>query len=389
MDSLRRALGRLPLPAQERLLRPVGFIGAGVVALLVPQLFQVPGFADSLNGVGINLGLLADATVFTLLALGLNIVVGLSGLLDLGYAAFFAIGAYTYGELASQFFNIHLAFVPLLLLAAVVAASFGVLLGAPTLRLRGDYLAIVTLGFGEIVPRVIRNAQKLTGGVNGISAIDRPKIEAGPLHIIFGFDPIPYYYTILVVVLVSVVLIRNLQHSRLGRAWQAIREDELAAQAMGINTVTTKLLAFAMGASFSGFAGCFYGSKVGLISPETFDFQVSVTVLAMVVLGGMGNITGVIVGSYLIYMIENWFLPHLPQLVQLVSQSTGTSVLTEIHYSDYTYVLLGILLIAFMLLRPQGLIPSRLRRAELREGGIEGALGGEVETVAPGEESSL
>jgi branched-chain amino acid transport system permease protein len=373
----------------DRLPKLGGLLLVAVLALLVPQLFNVPGLGDSLQGVGLSLDVVVDATVFVLLALGLNIVVGLSGLLDLGYAAFFAIGAYTYAELASHHYNIHFAFLPLLLVAAIIAASFGVILGAPTLRLRGDYLAIVTLGFGEIVPRVFRNLEQVTGGVNGLSGLDQPTIDAGPIHVTFGFDPVPYYYTILAVVVISIVLIRNLQFSRLGRAWQAIREDELAAQAMGINTLTTKLMAFAMGASFSGFAGSFYGAKLGLVSPEAFQFQVSVTILAMVVLGGMGNITGVIVGAYTIYLIEKWLLPHMPQLMQVVSDSTGATFLTTIRYADYTYIFLGVLLIGFMLLRPQGLIPSRLRRAELVEGGAAGALGPEPETVSkvPGDES--
>src|SRR5438093_4758221 len=222
----------------------------------------------------------ADAGVYVLLAIGLNVVVGFAGLLDLGYAAFFAIGAYTYAFVASD----HLEFTPIhqalhipfwiaLLVGMFAAAGAGAILGAPTLRLRGDYLAIVTLGFGEIVPRLFRNASTWTSGVNGISALDTPALPIwlnGPwsgdaLAIVQNFkiiDPLAYYVIMAILVAISVLLVNNLRRSRMGRAWMAVREDEVAAAAMGVNTVGVKLLAFSIGAAFSGFAGTFYGAKL-------------------------------------------------------------------------------------------------------------------------------
>jgi len=322
----------------------------------------------------------AVAGVWILLALGLNIVVGYAGLLDLGYAAFFAIGSYSFAILASGQFNIHISFWILLPLSAFIAAIFGVLLGAPTLRLRGDYLAIVTLGFGEIVPRVFRNATPITGGVNGIVGIDQPKLP--PIlgwNGNFGFNPVPYYYLILVIIIVSIFLINNLRNSRLGRAWMAIREDEVAAAATGINTVTTKLLAFALGASFSGFAGTYYASKLFLVVPESFSFQaVSVVVLVMVVLGGMGNMRGVIVGAILIYFIQTYLLIQLPGWITSATAALNIDFLTKLDVGGYVqrsnYLIFGIILAGIMLLRPQGLIPSAQRKVELELGTTDEAV---------------
>jgi len=316
----------------------------------------------------------AFAGVWVLLALGLNIVVGYAGLLDLGYAAFFAIGSYAFAILASGQFNIHVSFWILLFSSAFIAAFFGVLLGAPTLRLRGDYLAIVTLGFGEIVPRVFRNASVFTGGVNGIVGVDQPKLPAvfgwsGN----FGFNPIPYYYLILGVIVLSLFLINNLRSSRLGRAWMAVREDEVAAAATGINTVTTKLLAFALGASFSGFAGTYYASKLFIVSPESFSFQaVSVVVLVMVVLGGMGSMRGVIIGALLIYFIQSYVLIQLPGWIATATAALNIDFLTKLDIGSYVqrsnFLIFGIILAGIMLLRPQGLIPSAQRKVELELG---------------------
>jgi ABC-type branched-subunit amino acid transport system permease subunit len=246
--------------------------------------------------------------VFVLLALGLNLVVGVAGLLDLGYAAFFAIGAYAYAYAASPFGNeiigidvaallgdaAGLIFWPMLIIGALVAATFGILLGAPTLRLRGDYLAIVTLGFGEIVPIVFLNSDDLTNGTNGIGGIYRPYLPG--IESFSAVNPWPYYITMMALIAVVMIFCYRLAGSRLGRAWEAIREDELAAAANGINTVTTKLLAFALGASTAGIAGVFNAAKLTVVSPDQFGFVVSFTVLAMVVLGGMGSFWGVAVG---------------------------------------------------------------------------------------------
>jgi ABC-type branched-subunit amino acid transport system permease subunit len=345
---------------------------AALITTALPLIAVVPPF----SGFGTQkdfVGGFADAGVFVLLALGLNVVVGLAGLLDLGYAAFFAIGAYTYAYGASGFTGLDIPFWPMLLVGALVAAVFGLLLGAPTLRLRGDYLAIVTLGFGEIVPVVFLNADKYTNGTNGITGIAQPNLYGLFGLNGFGFtNPLPYYLTIVAIITISIILLYRLQDSRLGRAWVAIREDELAAASMGINTITTKLLAFAIGASTSGLAGVFYASKLSTVSPGDFGFTVSFTALAMVVLGGMGNIWGVSAGAFIIYEIQSQGLKQLGTFVQslhLPSVALGPLTIDpgSINFLNYQYLLYGLALVLMMLLRPEGLFPSRRRRQELRE----------------------
>jgi len=316
---------------------------------------------------------LADAGAFVLLALGLNIVVGFAGLLDLGYAAFFAIGSYAFAMLASPQFGIHLPFWVVLFLASGIAAVFGILLGAPTLRLRGDYLAIVTLGFGEIVPQTFLNLTQWTGGPNGIGSLDQPTIlvpnigahaSAGLFTTYkFGFDPLPYYFMVLALIALAVWVASNLRNSRLGRAWMAIREDELAAAHMGINTTTAKLSAFALGASFSGLAGCALASKLQLVSPDQFGFNVSVYILAMLVLGGMGNIPGVIVGSLILSSLERFILPQATNFIHGL-QIPGVD-LSHVDLSNSRFMIYGVILVLMMLFRPEGLIPSGQRKAEL------------------------
>ncbi len=347
-------------------------IGAIIIAILLPTIGGIfaqvaPGFGTQKDWVG---GF-ADAGVFILLACGLNVVVGMAGLLDLGYAAFFAIGAYTYAYGASTFTGLQVPFWVMLFVAAGVAAIFGILLGAPTLRLRGDYLAIVTLGFGEIVPVVILNADAWTRGTNGIVGLSQPNLY-GILGInSFGFqNPYLYYGTVLVIIATVFILLYRLQDSRIGRAWSAIREDELAAASMGINTVTTKLAAFAIGATTAGLGGAFYASKLGIVSPDQFDFSVSFTVLAMVVLGGMGNIWGVAAGAFIIYEIQHQGLKQLGQFVQSlhiapISLGPLTIDLSTINFLNYQYLLYGLALVLMMLIRPEGLFPSRRRRREL------------------------
>jgi branched-chain amino acid transport system permease protein len=324
-------------------LQPYLYFGAAIV---LPLILSNGGFVN----------FLADAGAFVLLALGLNIVIGFAGLLDLGYAAFFAIGSYTFAMLASPQFGqngIHVPFWILLFVASGVAALFGILLGAPTLRLRGDYLAIVTLGFGEIVPQTFLNLSQWTGGPNGIGSLDQPTIFS--FH--FGFQALPYYYLILGLIAVAVLAANNLRASRLGRAWMAIREDELAAAHAGINTTTTKLAAFAIGASFSGLAGCAYASKLQLVSPDQFGFNVSVAVLSMLVLGGMGNIPGVIVGSLVISSLDRFILPQLTNFLH------GFGLAIDL--TNSRFLIYGVILVMTMLFRPEGLIPSRQRSAEL------------------------
>jgi branched-chain amino acid transport system permease protein len=323
------------------------------------------------------------AAIYTLLALGLNVVVGFAGLLDLGYAAFFAIGAYTAGSMASPRHSLYLPFWVILFLGAAVAALFGAILGAPTLRLRGDYLAIVTLGFGEIVPDLAtNNFLGQTGGSEGITGIRHPglpgisRLNGDPLvaggHNLFGTDfgiEFRYYFWALLIIITLVILVlRNLERSRLGRAWVAIREDEVAAAATGINTVSTKLLAFAIGASVSGFAGAFYGAELGIVTPEDFRFAVSVTALTTVVLGGIGNNTGAAVGGLLISFIVFWILPHLQEWMGTLGHTINVTSLGTIDYSKYTYIVYGVILIGIMLLRPGGLLPSRARKVELQTG---------------------
>ena len=340
------------------------------------------------------------AGTWVLLAIGLNVVVGFAGLLDLGYAAFFAIGAYTYALFASDqlgssplHHSLHLPFWLMIVVAMLVAAAFGALLGFPTLRLRGDYLAIVTLGFGEIVPQLFYNIDNWTGGINAIGGIDQPTLPfwvTGPWagdpavavvrDFTFASNPVAYYVLIVVLIIGAVILVSNLHRSRLGRAWMAIREDEVAAAAMGINTVTTKLLAFAIGASFSGFAGAYYGASFGLVGPDSFLFVVSVTVLVMVVLGGMGNISGVIVGALIIYFVLYNVLPSLPANVESFAKTIGLGSLNAQNgewpglagaTQRLQFLLYGLILVLMMLLRPQGIFPSRIREQELKHDAVQ------------------
>ncbi|NMH96149.1 branched-chain amino acid ABC transporter permease [Pseudonocardia acidicola] len=285
---------------------------------------------------------------YVLLAIGLNIVVGYAGLLDLGYVAFYAIGAYTLAYLGTKH---GFPFWPTLVMGVFLAAVSGIILGAPTLRLRGDYLAIVTLGFGEIVRITAVNTDEI-GGARGITPIPHPP---GLFGVEFLLDPLPYYYLILFFIVLAIVFSLRLQRSRVGRAWTAIREDEDAAELMGVPTFRFKLLAFAMGASVGGLAGVVFASKVIFIAPTNFPFILSATILAAVLLGGAGNLPGVILGAFLIAWLPERFRG----------------------FADYRIMVFGAALVLTMALRPQGILPSRQRRAELKEG-AGGGLGGEV-----------
>jgi ABC-type branched-subunit amino acid transport system permease subunit len=329
---------------------------------LLPLLALVPPFSG-FQGQSVWLNGFSNAGVFVLLALGLNIVVGLAGLLDLGYAAFFAIGAYTYAYGASPFSGNHFPFLLMLMVGALVAATFGVLLGAPTLRLRGDYLAIVTLGFGEIVPIVFLNAEEYTEGTNGIGGLYKPEIPGVEFTLL---NPWPFYVLMLFIITISILFIYRLQESRIGRAWMAIREDELAAASSGLNTVTTKLLAFALGASTAGFAGVFNASKLTLVSPDQFLSTVSFAILAMVVLGGMGNIWGVALGAFVIYTIQTVLLKQLNTFFAQFQDVPVLGLLSEINFVQYQFLLYGLALVFMMLFRPEGLFPSQRRKQELR-----------------------
>ncbi|MGA0034161.1 MAG: ABC transporter permease subunit [Burkholderiales bacterium] len=304
------------------------------------------------------------ALLFIMLALGLNIVVGFAGLLDLGYIAFFAVGAYCYALLASPQFGLHWPFLALLPLGAGVAAIFGILLGAPTLRLRGDYLAIVTLGFGEIIRVLLNNLNRpvnITNGPQGITLIDPLQIGGFSLaqtHTLFGltFTPVhSYYFVFLACAILSVFISLRLENSRIGRAWVAIREDELAASAMGINTRNMKLLAFAMGATFGGVAGGLFASFQGFVSPESFHLIDSIMVLCMVVLGGMGNVAGVVIGAVLLTV-----LPEALRYIGPLQQQWLGEVFVD--PADLRMLLFGLALVLMMLLRPSGILPARRRR---------------------------
>ncbi|WP_332675446.1 ABC transporter permease subunit [Aromatoleum sp.] len=305
------------------------------------------------------------ALLYVMLALGLNLVVGFAGLLDLGYIAFYAVGAYTFAFLASPHFDVHLPFWVVLPLAAGFAAMAGIMLGFPVLRLRGDYLAIVTLGFGEIVRIFMNNLNypiNITNGPQGINALD-------PL-VLFGWDLsrniqvtedfsinslFLYYYFFLACVVGSIVFIQRLQVSRVGRAWAAMRDDELAAKAIGINTRNMKLLAFSLGATFGGVAGGLFGSFQGFVSPESFSLMESIAVLTMVVFGGMGNVAGAIVGALILSALPE-ILRHLAVPVQ--QALFGTVILDP---EVLRMLLLSLAMILMMLLKPAGLIPAHAR----------------------------
>ena len=317
----------------------------------------------------------SDGMIYVLLALGLNIVVGYAGLLDLGYAAFFAIGAYAMGLLNSPVLGSPLyghgwSFWLCIWIAAAVSALLGVVIGAPTLRVRGDYLAIITLGFGEIIPVAIRNLGditidiggwrpverlNLTGGENGVNPVGRPHLPGVP----FETDPVPWYFLILVVGLASLWAMNRLRDSRLGRAWMAIREDETAADCTGVNPITTKLLAFALGASFSGFAGSIYAAKLQAITPGAFEFQVSIMLLCMVVLGGAGSLKGVILGAMLITVFDRVVLTQTTFMVRALGRATGIAALTTVDLTLWRWFFFGLGLALVMLLRPEGLAGRR------------------------------
>jgi branched-chain amino acid transport system permease protein len=340
------------------------FLAAAAGLLILPLILQ--GFGSAWVRI-------ADmALLYVLLALGLNIVVGYAGLLDLGYVAFFAIGAYMYGLLNSPHLTdsfpaiaamfpdgMHAPIWVVIPAAAVVAGIFGVLLGAPTLRLRGDYLAIVTLGFGEIIRVFLNNLDhpvNITNGPKGLNQIDSISffgIDLGKKISIGGFELNSvslYYYLFLTLVVISVVISHRLQLSRVGRAWMAIREDEIAAKAMGINTRNLKLLAFGMGATFGGVSGAMFASFQGFISPESFSLMESVMIVAMVVLGGIGHLPGVILGAVL--------LSALPEVLRYVAGPLQAITAGRLDSRIPRQLLIAVAMIAIMLSRPRGLWPS-------------------------------
>jgi branched-chain amino acid transport system permease protein len=326
------------------------------------------------------------ALAYVVMALGLNIVVGFAGLLDLGYVAFFAIGAYTVGYFGSGFFSevnhqkgihflvggvasklpgLHFNFLIILVLAAIAAAVAGILIGLPTLRLRGDYIAIVTLAFGEIIGRIAVNGddivirgQPLTAGRQGISPVD--KIDLPGLQPFGLLDLRPWYWFALALVIVVLFVNFRLRDSRLGRAWVALREDEIAAVAMGVPSVKTKLLAYATGAAFGGMAGAFLGSFLNTVNADQFQFYFSILVLGMIILGGLGSIWGVVLGAIVLSFVNNWFIPDV---LNEVPGKLGI----DFDATQITFAIYGFLLVMMMILRPQGLLPDRRHKMELAE----------------------
>jgi branched-chain amino acid transport system permease protein len=374
---LPKAARGLVAPLKERIgvvaWRRIGLAVIALAALAFP-------FVNGNEG---NIDAVANALAFATLALGLNIVVGFAGLLDLGYAAFFAIGAYTYGIFASYQLqpewsgfweplrwlglverlatgagpdHVHMtvSFWLMLPVSGLVAALFGVLFGAPTLRLKGDYLAIVTLGFGEIVPIVARNTPSLTNGAAGLNGVATPNL----FGYAFGVKSTPYYYLGLALIVVLIFVSARLKASRIGRAWMAIREDEIAAEAMGIDRVRLKLLAFAVGAAFAGMTGTFYVAKLQTATPEMFMFPVSVMLLVMIVFGGIGSIAGVVLGALILQLLQSWFLQDLTQWVHALGSFAGIEFLQQLDLVQSIELIFGVILVLMMLYRRDGLIPA-------------------------------
>jgi branched-chain amino acid transport system permease protein len=369
-------------PVPNRLKVVLGLIVLVVVMPIVGNRNQ--GFLD----------VITQCWIFAALALGLNIVVGFAGLLDLGYVAFWAIGAYSWGifsttqannifpgldgvfPLGSGWFYLFLA------VGVIVAAGAGVLLGLPVLRLRGDYLAIVTLGFGEVIRLLASNLDKpvnITNGARGITSIGRPSlpgaetlVSAGVVSDVAAGYRLFFYVLALAIMAVTILVARRLNQSRIGRAWTAIREDETAAIAMGIPLVRMKLLAFAAGASFAGAMGVLFAAKQQFINPPTFDLVRSISILSMVILGGMGSIPGALLGAMVITLLNLRILPDIAaQLAQWRNQ--GLPIPPQIDPVSYQRLLFGLVLILMTIFRPEGFLPERRRRAELHKGTSPGA----------------
>jgi branched-chain amino acid transport system permease protein len=379
-----------------------------------PYYFDLPGIRGlTLDALGLKLDIVFVMAVYVMLALGLNIVVGYAGLLDLGYVAFYALGAYTVGWFASDRFSganvhvgstapsglpgIHLNFWLVILMGGGIAAIAGVIIGWPTLRLRGDYLAIVTLGFGEIIPDVFRTADALpvphgfqstppfidftdvnfTDGVRGIRLLDRPGFGSAGAAIglperFTSIDLKPWYFAILALGLLVVLANLRLRQSKMGRAWVAVREDEIAASAMGIPLMRTKLWAYGIGAVFGGFAGAIYGSFIGSIFPTSFFFNISVLILCMVIVGGMGNVYGVVLGAIVLEYLNLAGLDKIGERLNQGLDAVGVSATIDV--PKYKFMFFGVLLVVMMLFRPEGLIPSARRKAEFKEASAEPVL---------------
>jgi branched-chain amino acid transport system permease protein len=384
-DRARTTWRRLPGPIRA-LLGP---------AILFTVLALYPEYVSSLPSQFPTVNVAAIMCVFTIMALGLNVVVGYAGLLDLGYVAFYAAGAYIAGWFATQQFagqdvhfgsiatpptisGIHINVWLLLAMGALFAAILGMLIGLPTLRLRGDYLAIVTLGFGEIIPQAVNNGDNwfghnVTNGPNGLTPMDQFGFGEA-IHNVFPFLPVSYlnelnfdswyYWTGLAGVAFTLFCCIRLRDSRLGRAWVAIREDEIAAAAMGVPLMRTKTLAYAIGAFFGGLAGCYYAVYKNATFPADFSLNISVFILCMVILGGMGNVWGVCLGGAILTYLDQ---QGLASFGKTFNHAAGTNI----NVPTYEFLIFGVIIVSMMLLRPQGLIPGERRKAEF-EHGVEG-----------------
>jgi branched-chain amino acid transport system permease protein len=361
-------------------------LGTAVVALVFVALF--PLFLSNPLDAKLDFGIFAIA--YVMFALGLNIVVGFAGLLDLGYVAFYAIGAYTAGWFASDHFayinhqkgvhigvtgqaavlpGIHVNFLLLVVIAMVLAAIAGAIIGLPTLRLRGDYIAIVTLAFGEIIGTIALNGDSikigryaLTEGQTAISPVDQPRIP-GFAQLNSAFSLRGYFWLGLAMAVIVLLVNRSLRDSRLGRAWIAIREDEVAAASMGVPLVRTKLLSYAVGAAIGGAAGAFIGSYTNSINSNQFQFSFSIFVLAMVILGGLGSIWGTVLGAVTLAFVDRYFIPNV-----LDKADIPAKLGLNFNFADLSFGIFGFLLVIMMILRPAGLFPERRRRLELTEG---------------------
>jgi branched-chain amino acid transport system permease protein len=367
----------------QKVIRRFPNLSIGILVFTFAVIFPFLPWFDDL-GKGMDTAIWA--TAYIVFALGLNIVVGFAGLLDLGYVAFYAVGAYAIGWFASDHFSkvaggdgihfgasefasntpgIHLNFLIIILLAMMLAALAGAVIGLPTLRLRGDYIAIVTLAFGEIAQTIALNGNeidiggyKLTNGQQAISPIDEPNI---PFYGVFNsaLDLDPYYYLGVVMVAITLLISFTLRESRIGRAWIAIREDEVAAASMGVPLVRTKLLAYAIGAALGGAAGSFLGAYNQAINSNQFPFSFSILVLAMIILGGLGSIWGTMLGAIILTIVDRYLLDEFQDFTFLGTQFTT---------AEMKFGIFGFMLVLLMVARPEGLLPERRRKMELTEG---------------------
>ena len=403
-----------PAPARRfrlpgHLAWPIGYLAVAIVIFVFYYLISM-GYLTSVSGWAgrwIPITTVNQSLVWAMCALGLNIVVGYAGLLDLGYVAFWAIGSYVAGWLMSSFFfhlkinwfgnapafspqGIHINFWVVLIAGAILCAIFGIIIGAPTLRLRSDYLALVTLGFSEIIPQFFHNADKqhvhvnISNGTQGISPVDKISgptfnpsggIGWGPLG---PFDGLSRYIFLIILTALIVFISLRLRVGRLGRAWLAIREDELAAGAMGVPLMRTKLAAYAVGAVAGGIAGVAYSVEIAGVSPDSFDFSKSIILLAMVVLGGMGNVWGVILGAIVIFWFNQTGLPQ-------GGNAINSALHTNINFPSYNFLIFGVLLVLMMLFKREGFVPEARTKLLLREPGrteVE-SLGGDLEQLSP------